>query len=53
MKAQLLSKLIGITVLAFGAGVLVSFFLPDTVLAVMEAILIIAVGVLFFFKPKC
>ncbi len=53
MKTKLLGKFVGIGILAFGAGVLISFFLPDTVLAVIEAILIVTIGVLFFFKPKC
>ncbi len=53
MKTKLLSKLVGTSILAFGAGVLISFFLPDTVLAVIEAILIVAIGVLFFVKSKC
>ncbi len=53
VKALVLSKLIGISVLAFGAGILISFFLPETVLAVIEAFLIVAIGVLFFLKPKC
>ena len=53
MKATALSKLIGISILAFGSGILISFFLPESVLAVIEAILIVAIGILFFFKPKC
>lgn len=53
VKALVLSKLIGLSILAFGAGILISFFLPETVLAVIEAILIVAIGVLFFLKPKC
>ena len=50
MKCMNLCKIVGVSVLAFGLGVLISFFLPDTVLAVLEALVIIAVGVLFFIK---
>ena len=50
MRLFELCKTVGVAVLAFGLGVLVSFFLPDTVLAVIEALVIIAVGVLFFAK---
>lgn len=39
-------KCTGFCVLAFGGGVLVASFLPPTVLAVMEAAVIVAVGVL-------
>ena len=50
MKAMSLCKTVGITVLAFGVGVLISFFLPESVLAVIEAIVLITVGVLFFLR---
>lgn len=53
MKASAVSKIIGISILAFGAGILLSFFLPDSVLAVIEAILIVAIGVLFFCRVRC
>ncbi len=53
MKTSSVSKLIGLSILAFGAGILLSFFLPDSVLAIIEAILIVAIGVLFFCKPRC
>jgi len=52
MKALGLCKIIGISILAFGLGVLISFFLPDAVLAVVEALVIVAVGVLFFLRKK-
>lgn len=42
------AKLIGITILAFGLGLLLSFFLPESFLVVIEAVVIIAVGVLYF-----
>ncbi|MBQ8908523.1 MAG: hypothetical protein IJY71_08090 [Clostridia bacterium] len=48
MKSQSICKIIGVSVLAFGFGILISFFLPETVLVVLEAIVIVAVGVLFF-----
>ena len=48
MKGQSLCKIIGVSVLAFGFGVLISFFLPETFLAVLEAVVIVAVGTLFF-----
>ena len=50
MRIANLCRTVGVAVLAFGLGVLISFFLPDTVLAVIEAFVIIAVGVLFFTK---
>jgi len=42
------AKLVGLTVLAFGLGLLLSFFLPEGFLVVIEAIVIIAVGFLYF-----
>ena len=53
MKCMSLGKLLGISILAFGVGILVSFFLPDKVLVVIEAILIVAIGLLFFLGQKC
>lgn len=53
MKASSVSRVIGISILAFGAGILLSFFLPENVLAVIEAVLIVAIGVLFFWKGRC
>ena len=43
-----MAKLIGLTVLAFGLGLLLSFFLPEGFLVVIEAIVIIAIGLLYF-----
>jgi hypothetical protein len=37
----------GVTVCAFGGGVLVAFFLPTTVLVIVEAAVIVTAGVLF------
>ena len=48
MKSQLCCSL-GVGVLAFGIGVLVSFFLPEEALVFIEAITIIGVGALYFF----
>ena len=53
MKAKDLTRIVGTAVLALGTGILLSFFLPETVLAVIEAILIVAIGVLFFIGPRC
>jgi hypothetical protein len=47
-----LGKFLGISILTFGVGILVSFFLPDKVLVVIEAILIVAIGLLFFLGQK-
>lgn len=43
-------KFMGITVSAFGLGILIAFFLPDPVLIVLQAIVIVSAGCLFF---KC
>lgn len=48
MKRCSLCKIVGISVLAFGIGVLISFFLPETILVVLESLVIIAAGILFF-----
>ena len=48
MKLQPLCRTLGVAVLAFGVGVLVSFFLPETALVVIEAVTIIGVGVIYF-----
>lgn len=53
MKLSSLSRVIGLCILAFGAGILLSFFLPENVLAVIEAILIVAIGILFFIRSHC
>ncbi len=42
------AKLIGLTILAFGLGLLMSFFLPDGFLVVIEAVVIIGIGCLYF-----
>ena len=48
MKSYMLCRTIGIAVLAFGVGILVSFFLPETVLVVIEALTIIGIGCIYF-----
>ena len=53
MKIFPLGKTIGISILAFGLGILISFFLPDRFLVVIEAILIVVIGLLFFLRPRC
>ncbi|MBQ7171167.1 MAG: hypothetical protein IJR89_02695 [Clostridia bacterium] len=47
-KTAKLCRLAGVAVLSFGVGILSSFFLPEAVLVVIEAIVIISVGVLWF-----
>lgn len=42
-----LSKAIGISVCTFGLGVMTAFFLPEAVLVVLEAIVIITAGLIF------
>ncbi len=45
-----LAKVFGMAMLSFGVGILVSFFLPDPVLVVIEAVMIIGAGFLYFSK---
>ena len=42
-----ISKCVGIGVMAFGCGILVAFFLPESVLIVLEAGVIVTSGILF------
>lgn len=42
-----LEKTVGIAVSTFGLGILLAFFLPDGVLAVMEAVVIATAGFIF------
>lgn len=37
----------GITVCALGVGILLAFFLPESILVVLEALVIITAGILF------
>lgn len=48
MRSFQLCRALGIAVLAFGVGILVSFFLPEEVLVVIEALTIIGVGLIYF-----
>ena len=45
-----INRIMGLAVAAFGLGILIAFFLPDTVLVVLEAIVIVTAGVLFLKK---
>ena len=50
MKAKSLCRVLGVSLLSFGVGILLSFFLPEAVLVVIEALVIIAVGLLYFLQ---
>ncbi len=52
MKGRCLYRTLSIAALAFGCGILLTFFLPETVLAVIEAFLIIGIGALYFIGKK-
>ncbi len=43
-------KMLGISVLSFGLGVLLAFFLPAYFLVVIEAIVIVASGILYILQ---
>ncbi len=45
-----LIKVISIGILSFSLGILFSFFIPEGVLVILEAILIMAVGALCFLQ---
>ncbi|MBR5539621.1 MAG: hypothetical protein IKU61_06950 [Clostridia bacterium] len=47
-KFKCAAQLVGLAILAFGLGLLLSFFLPDGFLVVIEAIVIIGIGILYF-----
>ena len=42
------ARLVGLVILAFGLGLLLSFFLPSGLLVVIEALVIIGIGILYF-----
>ncbi len=42
-----ITKVMGIAVSTFGLGVLIAFFLPEAVLVVIEALVIVTAGFLF------
>lgn len=46
-KFKGVAKLLGLVILAFGLGLLMSFFLPEGFLVVIEAIVIIGIGLLY------
>ena len=51
MKSKFHCKaVIGIGIFSFGFGVLVSFFIPNAAIAVIEAAVLIALGALFFLQ---
>jgi hypothetical protein len=50
MKTKTFCKVLGLSLLSFGIGILSSFFLPESVLVVIEALVIIAVGSLYFIQ---
>lgn len=45
-----LLKVLSIAVLSFGLGILLSFFIPEGVLVIVEALMIMAVGALCFLQ---
>ena len=45
-----LRRLLGISAVCFGAGILLSFLLPGYILAFLEAVVVIAAGVLLLRK---
>ena len=47
-KTKSLCRALGVALLSFGCGILSSFFFPQTVLVVTEAVVIIGVGLLYF-----
>ena len=50
MRLTSLCRTLGVSLLSFGIGILLSFFVPEPVLVVIEAIVIIAVGLLYFIQ---
>jgi len=42
-----LSRLVGIAITCFGFGILLTFFMPISILIIIEAIIIIAAGFIF------
>lgn len=47
-KSGRIVKTVGLGIFCFGVGILCSFFLPEAVLVVIEALVIISVGCLWF-----
>ena len=50
MKAKNFCKVLGLSLLSFGIGILSSFFLPEAFLVVIESVVIIAIGSLYFIQ---
>ena len=42
------AKIIGLVTLSFGVGLLLSFFIPESFLVIIEAVVIIGIGFLYF-----
>jgi len=42
-----LSRIVGLAITCFGLGILMTFFLPISVLIIIEALVIIAAGFIF------
>ena len=47
-----LRKLVGISAICFGAGILLSFLLPGFFLAFLEALVVIVAGILLLGKRR-
>ena len=47
-----LRKMLGISVICFGAGILLSFLLPGYILAFLEAAVVVASGVLLLGRRR-
>ena len=41
-------RTVGIGMLSFGCGILASFFMPETMLIVIESIVIVGVGLIYY-----
>ena len=47
-----LRKMLGISVICFGVGILLSFLLPGYILAFIEAVVVVASGVLLLGRRR-
>lgn len=52
MKGRCLLKSLSIAALSFGCGILLAFFLPEEVLVVIEAFLILGAGAFYFIAKR-
>ena len=50
MRSGLFIRIIGFGIFCFGAGIFLSFILPDKLLALLEALVIIAIGMIYYAK---